>query len=150
MSFVIYERKKLMKELLSGRLTTYKGIEYYYWKDNDDNIDIYTWDKNKVDKTFTQISDEDETMYEKRVQLSEIGDIYEFNKRFKYKGSDININTTKQGKYFIFTYDSEIATKLGLKGEPIDRPGVMWYHAIIDKDDKDLEYVGEDRRKISL
>ncbi len=139
-----------MKELLSGRLTTYKGIEYYYWKDNDGNIDIYTWDKNKVDKTFTQISDEDETMYEKRVQLSEIGDIYEFNKRFKYKGSDININTTKQGKYFIFTYDSEIATKLGLKGEPIDRPGVMWYHAIIDKDDKDLEYVGEDRRKISL
>lgn len=139
-----------MKELLSGRLTTYKGIEYYYWKDNDCNIDIYTWDKNKVDKTFTQISDEDETMYEKRVQLSEIGDIYEFNKRFKYKGSDININTTKQGQYFIFTYDSEIATKLGLKGEPIDRPGVMWYHAIIDKDDKDLEYVGEDRRKISL
>ena len=139
-----------MKELLSGRLTTYKGIEYYYWKDNDGNIDIYTWDKNKVDKTFTQISDEDETMYEKRVQRSEIGEIYEFNKRFKYKGSDININTTKQGKYFIFTYDSEIATKLGLKGEPIDRPGVMWYHAIIDKDDKDLEYVGEDRRKISL
>ncbi|MBE5919053.1 MAG: hypothetical protein E7272_04335 [Pseudobutyrivibrio ruminis] len=139
-----------MKELLSGRLTTYKGIEYYYWKDNDDNIDIYTWDKNKVDKTFTQISDEDETMYEKRVQLSEIGDIYEFNKLFTYKGSDININTTKQGQYFIFTYDSEIATKLGLKGEPIDRPGVMWYHAIIDKDDKDLEYVGEDRRKISL
>jgi len=139
-----------MKELLSGRLTTYKGIEYYYWKDNDDNIDIYTWDKNKVDKTFTQISDEDETMYEKRVQLSEIGDIYEFNKLFTYKGSDININTTKQGQYFIFTYDSEIATKLGLKGEPIDRPGVMWYNAIIDKDDKDLEYVGEDRRKISL
>ncbi len=139
-----------MKELLSGRLTTYKGIEYYYWKDNDGNIDIYTWDKNKVDKTFTQISDEDETMYEKRVQLSEIGDIYEFNKLFTYKGSDININTTKQGQYFIFTYDSEIATKLELKGEPIDRPGVMWYHAIIDKDDKDLEYVGEDRRKISL
>ena len=43
--------------------------------------------------------------------------------------------------------DAEIRS---LKGEPIDRPGVMWYHAIIDKDDKDLEYVGEDRRKISL
>ena len=139
-----------MHTLLSGKMTIYKDNEFYVNSDKEKGIYIYTWNKDIVDDSFIQISSDKGTKYKKNVQRSEIGEIYEFNKLFTYKGSDININTTKQGQYFIFTYDSEIATKLGLKGEPIDRPGVMWYHAIIDKDDKDLEYVGEDRRKISL
>ena len=139
-----------MYTLLSGKITTYKGQEYYINRDNEKGIYIYTWDKSVVDKSFIQVSDEDGTMYKKYVQPSEIGDIYKFDKNFEYMGAQVGVTRSSQNKYVLMTGDAEIAEKLCFTADQFDKYGEVWYHKTIEIGDKDLVYIGEDRRKISL
>lgn len=132
-----------MKELLFGTVTTYNGNEFYIWRNEKGYLEIYTWDKSKVDKTFTQESGQ-ETLYKKVVHCEEIGDVYDFRKCFEYKGYEVSVTITKQGKYNLCTTNPDVAREYGFVADQFDRDMIR-YHKDVEFDDKDLVMVKEER-----
>ena len=132
-----------MEKLLFGIITTYCEREYYLWRNEDDELEIYTWDKNIIDKTFTQESGE-ESLYKKVVQRDEIGPIFEFDKVFEYKGVRVGVTISIQGKYVLSTMDASFAKKYDFIADQFDRDGIT-YHKFVEPDDKDLVMVKEKR-----
>ncbi|MBQ1328447.1 MAG: hypothetical protein IIT48_03945 [Lachnospiraceae bacterium] len=139
-----------MFELVDGKKTIFNGNEYYIVKDSK-GICIYTWDKNIVDKSFIQVSGDEytgyQTMYKKYVNKDQIGNIYNFTKKYEYKGFKVNCyNRSYKGDYWIGTDDKEVAEVIGYDELYHDKYGEVVYFKQVNADDKDLVLLGEDRQ----
>lgn len=103
----------------NGKYACYKGYEFKFSKDADDNYIIITSDKRIIDDTF---KDKYNTgVFSKIVDLSELDEICRIATWGIINGDRVSIIKEKNGDYLVGTSDCKLAEKLKL--ERVDKYG---------------------------
>lgn len=128
-----------MKKIKNGFYTTINGNEYRIARDNG-LFYLMSEDPNDINNSFTKLDNpyDNRTLFEKKIDISEIGEVYRISTYAIYHGHDISIESSTDDTILLTTSDKMFYEKYGF--EETER---FVYRKIVSFDEVEL---AEERR----